>query len=157
MVKKHQIALFVNTGTTASPTWKRIKKSTELTISLNPETADYDYIADENSTTELSKYKPTISQPLTMYETEDDFEFIWGKFYDLKTGSDARAEVMIVFMFDGDNTDGYKAWKIDCAISCNEMNAVESTITFDILFGGTVTKGTATVTSGVPTFTETTT
>ena len=53
IIKKHRIGLFVNTGTKASPTWKRIKKSTELTLAMNPETEDYDYIADESPTTEL--------------------------------------------------------------------------------------------------------
>ena len=36
MVKKHQIALMLNKGTSTSPVWTRIKKSTELTISMNP-------------------------------------------------------------------------------------------------------------------------
>ena len=48
MVKKHQIALMLNKGTSTSPVWTRIKKSTELTISMNPETEENDYIADES-------------------------------------------------------------------------------------------------------------
>ena len=51
MVKKHQIALMLNKGTSTSPVWTRIKKSTELTISMNPETEENDYIADESPTT----------------------------------------------------------------------------------------------------------
>lgn len=154
MVKKHLIALFINTGTPSSPTWTRIKKSTELTISLNPETEEVDYIADENPTTELTKYAPKIEQPLKMIEGEPDFEFIWGRFFSLATGEDAKAEYMIVFMFDKTEAGAYKAWKGSSIISCNELNAVDSEISFDLAFGGTVDKGTATVTSGSPEFTS---
>ena len=153
MVKKHLIALFLNTGTSDSPTWTRIKKSTELTIALNPETEEVDYIADENPTTELTKYAPSIEQPLKMIEGEPDFEFIWDRFFSLTTGESAKAEYMIVFMFDKDETGAYKAWKGNAIVSCNELNAVDSEISFDLAFGGTVEKGTATVTSGSPSFT----
>ena len=154
MIKKHLIALFVNTGTSSSPTWTRIKKSTELTIALNPETEEVDYIADENPTTELSKYAPSIEQPLKMIKGEPDFEFIWDKFFSLSTGEDAKAEYMIVFMFDKNESGAYRAWKGSSIISCNEMNAVDSEISFDLAFGGTVDKGTAAVVSGTPTFTS---
>nr|DAW81123.1 MAG TPA: hypothetical protein [Caudoviricetes sp.] len=159
MIKKHLIALFLNTGTASAPTWTRVKKSTELTISLNPETEDFDYIADENPTTELTKYAPSIEQPLKMIESEPDFEFIWNRFYDMKTGEDAKTDYMIVFMFDktAGATPAYKAWKGSAIISCKELNAVDSEIGFDLMFGGTIEKGTATVTDGTPTFTATTT
>ena len=154
MVKKHLIALFLNTGSSSAPTWTRIKKSTELTIALNPETEEFDYIADENPTTELTKYAPSIEQPLKMIEGEEDFEYIWNKFYSLATGEDAKTEYMIVFMFDKDTQGAYKAWKGSAIVSCNELNAVDSEINFDLAFGGTVEKGTATVVSGTPTFTS---
>lgn len=152
MIKKHLIALFINAGTSSDPKWTRIKKSTQLTIALNPETEEVDYIADENPTTELTKYAPKIEQPLKMIKDEPDFEFIWDRFFSLATGEDAKAEYMIVFMFDKDETGAYKAWKGDSVISCNELNAVDSEISFDLAFGGTVDKGTATVVSGTPTF-----
>ena len=77
MVKKHQIALMLNKGTSTSPVWTRIKKSTELTISMNPETEENDYIADESPTTELKNYKPSIDQDLTMMKGEDDYEMMF--------------------------------------------------------------------------------
>lgn len=154
MIKKHLIALFINAGTSSDPKWTRIKKSTELTIALNPETEEVDYIADENPTTELTKYAPSIEQPLKMIEGEPDFEFIWKRFFSLATGEDAKAEYMIVFMFDKDTQGAYKAWKGSAIVSCNELNAVDSEISFDLAFGGTVDKGTATVVSGTPTFTS---
>lgn len=154
MVKKHLIGLFLNTGTKDAPVWTRIKKSTELTLSMNPETEEFDYIADENPTTELMKYKPTIDQDLTMYKEEADYAMIWPYFYEMRTGSDAHVDCMVAFMQESATGGGYKAWKTDSIISVKDLNAVESKLNFQILFGGTVTKGTATKNDEVITFSE---
>ena len=161
MIKKHQIALFFDSGTEpSSPTWKRIKKSTELTLSFNPETEEFDYIADENPTTELTKYAPSLEQPLKMYEDEPDFNFFWEKCYNLPTGTSAKVPMLIVFMFGASGSGPeaeYKAWKVDCMVSFNEMNGVDSELNFELLFGGNIDRGTVTVTGSspdyVPTFT----
>lgn len=158
MIKKHLIAVFINSGTASAPEWTRIKKSTELTLSMNPETEDVDYIADESPTTELSEYKPSIEQPLKMIEGEADFEFFWDRFYSMAVGNDARTQYLIVFMFDKTGTGesaAYRAWNGDCIISFNELNAVDSELSFDLMFGGTVKKGTATVTGTAPDYTPT--
>ncbi len=148
MVKKYHIALFLNKGTTAQPEWVRIKKSTALELSLNPETQDYDYIVDQNPTTEILRYKPSLNQVLTMYKGEEDYAFAWDKFYSLKTGSDAKCEVLIVFMQEsetrevgGADATVYKAWKNEATLSVSSLNAVDSTITMDINFGGKIEHG----------------
>ena len=89
-VKKHQIALFLNFGTAQAPKYVRIKKSTELTLNFDPQTEDYDYIADESPTTDLERYAPKIEGlPLTMYKGEPDFDALWEYAYNLKTGGDS--------------------------------------------------------------------
>ena len=158
MIKKHLIAVFINSGTAETPVWTRIKKSTALTLSMNPETEDVDYIADESPTTELSEYKPTIEQPLKMIKGEKDFEYFWNLFYNMATGNDARTQYLIVFMFDktGEGADAaYKAWNGDCIVSFSELNAVDSELTFDLAFGGTVKKGIVSVTGTAPDFVPT--
>lgn len=154
MVKKHLIGLFLNTGTASAPSWTRIKKSTQLTLSMNPETEEFDYIADENPTTELMKYKPAIDQDLTMYKEEADYQMVWPYFYEMRTGSDAHIECMVAFMQEGSPAAGYKAWKTDAVLSIQDLNAVESKLNFQILFGGTIAKGTATKSGDTITFTE---
>lgn len=150
MVKKHMIGLFLNVGTPTVPRWVRIKKATALTISLNPETEEFDYIADESKTTELKDYKPSIDQPLTMYENEPDYQFIFDKFYELKTGNDAHSEVLVVYMQTAVGERQYKAWKSDCIIVVNDLDGVGSVINFNIQFGGTTKKGTATISGVAP-------
>ena len=155
IIKKYQIGLFINKGTSQTPDWFRVKKSTALDISLNPETQDFDYIADESPTTELDKYKLSINQALTMYKGEPDYEYVFNKYYNLSVGEDAKTEVLIVFMKEQTGANTFLAQKSEAIISISDLNAVDSTITFDLIFGGTTKKGTATISNGVPTFSET--
>lgn len=154
MLKKYHVALFLNTGTDISPVWKQIKKSTDNTITMNAETLTFDYIADESPSTEVDRYSPSLSQPITMYKGEADYEYLFGKFFDQKVGADAHSQVLIVF-YGHDVSASYKAWKSDCVLIIDNMNPVESTITVNINFNGTTDKGTASVTAGVPVFTST--
>lgn len=155
LVKKHKIAIFVKPS--EEENYTRIKKSTTLTLSMNPVETDYDYIADENPTTEIEQYKPSLDQDLTMYKGSDDYEMMWPYFYEQKTGTDAHASCIIAFMHEpvkeGEEIMGYKAWKTDSVISVQDMNAVEKKLNVKILFAGDTTKGTATMTAeGVPAF-----
>ena len=153
-VKKYHVALFLNTGTTSTPEWTRIKKSTDNTITMNAETKDFDFIADEAPTTILDRYKPSLSQPLTMIKGEPDYEYFFEKFYDQATGSDAETDVCIVFFAAETETTGtYKAWKASALMVFDNMNPVEGTITANINFNAGITLGTATVTQGVLTIT----
>lgn len=160
MVKKWKIAPFLNKGTKEAAEWFRIKKSTAFDLSLNPETQDYDYIADESPTTELLKYKPSLNQALTMYKGEEDYDFIFKKFFNLDTGSDAESEILLVFfqesskVTDEEQTEHeyFLAWKSDCIISINNLNSVDSTLTFDVFMNGTIDKGYIELVEGKPIF-----
>lgn len=161
LVKKHKIGLFLENETS----YTRIKKSTTLTLSMNPVENEYDYIADESPTTELEDYKPSIDQDLAMYAGEPDYEMLWPYFFEMKTGDEAHKKCLVVFMHRpvdangkdinvGATTDvaGYRAWLTDSVISMQDMNATDKKLNFKIIFGGGVTKGIATMQDGNPTF-----
>ena len=154
-VKKYHVAILSNAGTSASPSWIQISKSTDNTITMNAETVDRDFIVDTSATTILDRYKPSLNEPITLFKGEEDYEFFWEKFYNMATGDDAMGEVLVVFMNEesGDEGTTFKAWKSNATFVCSDFNPVESTLTFDINFNGTVAKGTATVTEGVVSFT----
>jgi len=161
MVKKWKIAPFINKGTSSEADYFRIKKSTAFDLALNPETQEYDYISDESPTTELLKYKPSLNQALTMYKGEDDYEFIFNKFFNLSVGSEAETDMLLVFFQEEKKVTVssvektyYLAWKSDCVISINDLNSVDSTLTFDVNLNGTVKKGYVEIVSGKPVFTE---
>lgn len=152
MIKKHQIALYLDKSEEQDGTgYTRIKKSTVLTIAVNPQTEEYDYIADEFPTTELTRYNPTIEQDLTMIKGEADYDMIFDAFYNLKVGNDAKMKCLIVFMAEG-QASAYKAWQTTATIIINDLNAVDSKINFNIAFGGDTQRGTANLSSGTPTF-----
>jgi len=156
MIKKYHVALFLNGGTPTELDWKQIKKSTDNTITMNAETQTFDYITDESPTTEINRYAPSLSQPITMYKGEPDYEFVFDKFFNQAVGAAAHSDILIVF-YGADDSSAYKAWKASCILQIDNMNPVESTITATITFNGTTDKGTAVVTNGVPVFTGDTT
>lgn len=164
MVKKHKIGLFLQN----SDTFTRIAKGTTLTLSMNPEEEEFDYIADESPTTEIMDYKPSIDQDIVMYKGSPDYEMLWPYFYEMRTGSEAHTGCMIVFMHqpvDASGNDielgsitevaGYRAWLTDSVISMQDLNATEKKLNFKVIFGGGVTKGFATMQDGTPTFADT--
>ena len=151
MIKKYHVALFLNGGKPSVPEWKQIKKSTDNTITMNAETQTFDYITDEAPTTEINRYAPSLSQPITMYKGEPDYEFVFDKFFSQAVGAAAHSEILIVF-YGADEGEEYKAWKASCILQIDNMNPVESTITATITFNGTTEKGTVVVTDGVPEF-----
>lgn len=152
LIKKNRIALFLKDE--ATTTYNRICKSQELSIAMNPETEDYNFICKEMPETVLKYYKPSISQNLVMFKDEPVFEELFDMWYNLATDDDAKRDVMIVYMFDGDNVDGYKAWSIaDSTIVFDEMACTDNTLNFNINFGGVIKLGTAIITDGHPTFT----
>lgn len=157
IVKVHRIGLFLDKGEVAGTrAWQRMMKSTELTLAMNGETETKKYIVDESPTDILKLYKPTINQALTAVKGSADYDFIWKKFfYNLAVGSKADIAGLIVFMDEPGTVEGSMlAWEFDCTIMITEMNGVAETLTFDILFKGTVRKGTVVATDGVPVFTE---
>lgn len=165
MVKKHQIAPFLNKAVgsdglvdKSTPDWMRICMSTAFDLNMNPETEDRDYICDEAPTTELKQYKPSFNTPLVMHKNEPDYEFIFGKFYNQDTGDKAKSELLLVFFQEpvdsADTPTHFKAWRVDCTIILNDLNSVDSTLSFDTNFAGTIKKGYVTISEGAPTFTE---
>lgn len=161
MVKKHQIAPFLNKAVDSetglvdktNPDWMRLCKTASFDLQLNPQTEEYDYICDEQPTTELEKYNPSFNTPLVMHEKEDDYKFIFKKFLKLATGDKAKSELLLVFFQEPVDTTAaththFAAWRVGCTIIPNDLNSVDSTLTFDTNFAGTVKVGYVTIDDG---------
>lgn len=161
LIKKHLIRPFLNNGTSASPEWVQIKKATEFTRAMNPQTEDRDYIADEHPTTEVMDYKPSENLSITMYKGEPDFDLFYDLYKKRAIGSDAQKEFMLVYLFDsvdvtsdGDTTTYYYAEKTKASVTVEEMNATGKSLSCNVYENGTPVKGYVIITDGVPTFTE---
>lgn len=152
-IKKYEVALFLKAATASD--YVRIKKATDLKLSFNAKTETYDYIADENPTTELEQYKPEITGlPLTMYRDEPDFAMIWDFAYNLKTGGNSTADILLVYKFDeeAEATGKFKAWHCGATVIVKTLDAVAGKLEFDLRMRGTVERGTVSDTNGKPVF-----
>ena len=83
-----------------------------------------------------------------MYKGEADYDFAFGKFYNLQTGEKAKCEVLVVYMqedmtrvVDGITKTVYKSWRNTATLTVASFNAVDSIITLDVAFGGTIDHG----------------
>lgn len=149
LIKKEHVALFIRKlGGTA---WTQIERSTDNTITANPETKTYDFIVDKNPTDVLDKYKYSLSQPVSTYKGAGDYEFFFDLFYNQKVGKDADGEILVVFLGEGESE--FKALLSKCMIQIDNYNPVEGVITASISFAGTAEQGQVIVQNGSPIFT----
>ena len=150
-LKKFKTIPFINIGTDAALQWARIGKSTIFDLALNANVVTSDFIEDEMPTDDITYYKPTLPQELQTNAGDAAFDYVYDKFYNLPTGEEVKEDVLIVF---AGKTSPYKAWRSMATMILKDLNTVDEKILFDLNFGGTIDRGTATVTDGVPEFTS---
>lgn len=156
LIKKHLIRPYLNGGTKENPSWIQIRKATEFSRSLNPQTEERDYISDEHPTTELLDYKPSFAVSITTYKGEKDFDLLYEKYKALAVGADAQTQCLRVNMFDSVTVKGkehFYAEVSDVTIVMDEWNASSSSLSGTVYENGTPERGYVTVDAGVPTFT----
>ena len=157
LIKKHLIRPFLNKGTSELPDWVQIKKATEFTRAMNPQTEERDYIADEHPTTEVMDYKPSENLSITMYKGEPDFELFYDLYKKRAIGSEAQKEFLLVYIFDSSTVESktyYYAEKTNASVTVEELNASGKSLACNVYENGTPVKGYVTIENGSPTFTE---
>lgn len=141
LVKKTQIVPFLNTGTADAPKWTRIAHSTTFTLAMNPQTETFDFISSETPQTEIDGYQPSLSQSITMFKGDKDYQVIFDMLFNRDTGGDAHRDALVVF-YQEDATWGahtvYKAWKVDSLVSIGQMDTTNKSLTFDLQFNDIV-------------------
>ena len=157
LIKKHLIRPFLNKGTSELPDWVQIKKATEFTRAMNPQTEERDYIADEHPTTEVMDYKPSENLSVTMYKGEPDFELFYDLYKKRAIGSEAQKEFLLVYIFDSsvvENKSYCYAEKTSASVTVEELNASGKSLACNVYENGTSVRGYVTIEGGTPTFTE---
>lgn len=134
--------------------WARIGKSTIFDLTLNANIVTSDFIEDDMPTDDVTYYKPTLPQELQANKGDVAFDFLYDMFYNLPTGEAIKKPVLIVFAGNAGTSEApsYKAWLTNSSIILKDFNTVDEKILFDININS-ITKGSATVAAGVPTFT----
>ena len=157
LLHKTKFVPFIDVSTTSSPSWVQIKKSTTFSLTFNPQTKTFDFISSENPEEEIDSYQPALSQSLTMFDDEPDFETIFDMCYNLPTGGDAHRDVLLVFYAKKYVTEDttpvtyYAAWKVDSVVKLGTLDSVNNSIDFDLALNQR-DEGAVTVANGVPTW-----
>ena len=152
-LKKTQFIPFLDVSedlTLQACTWKRIDKSTLMSISMNPQTETNEWIDSDIPEEEVTSNQPEIGQEIAIYQGNPIYDFLFAKFYDMPTGEECKVPFLQCF----GGTDK-KAWRSIATIIFDSLDAVAGKLTFTIKLGGNVEKGTYTITEGTPTFTAT--
>ena len=156
-IKRSLFATFINTtpGETAA-TWARMGKGiTSQNISYNPNVTTEQYIDEDNATSSVDSYAPSLDGSQTCYKGEPVFEYIDGLRQARAVGSALETEVLFVYMYAG-TSSSYAAEKNNCVIQLGEYGGDGGgnvTMTYTIGLNGNPVVGTASVSNGTVTFT----
>lgn len=154
-LKKHKTIPFLDTSAGQDKTkWTRIGKSTVFDLVLNAETEENNFIEDEMATTEIMTYKPSMDQELQTNKGDEAFDYIYDMFYNLPTGEDVKKNVLFVFAGE-DSTGKFNAWETVCTLTLDHLDTVAEKIYFKLSINK-ISRGKATVSAGVPSFTANT-
>ena len=157
-VKRPEIAAFLNTKPgTDSAVWAIIGNGmTSGAYSYEANESSETYIVDENATTTIDGYALSIDGEMKCIHGDAVYDYINELRYNLATGSDAETEVLLIDKYDVDESGAFKAQKFKCSISISSYGGdggATPTIAFKVNVNGTPENGTATISSGTPTFT----
>ena len=151
-----KVAVFLNTATFETPTWKRIGKGvTGLTLNYNPQVSTEQYIHEDSATSSTDSYQVAQDLPMTCYAGEPVFDYLDAIRMARGVGSAAACDLLIVYLY---TTSPYKAERNAGNIAINDFGGdagAPVVLNATISFNGDPVRGTATVVDGVPVFVET--
>lgn len=130
--------------------WKRVDKSTVGDLALGEVTEDFDYIDNDDTQTEITGNKPTISLEIANIDGNPVYDFMEQMIVNAPTGENAKVEFM--FCFGGSDKN---AWEGTASVTDKALSPTDQKITFTLnVLEKTI--GTYTITDGEPTFTPVT-
>lgn len=130
---------------------------TTLSYSYNPSSTTETYIIHDNATTTLDSYAFSIDGEQTALFGDDVFDFIDGLRTNLAVGSSATTNLLLIDKYNEVSEGNFKAQVFTCVVSVTSYGGdggVSPKIGFTISANGNPKNGTATISNGVPTFSE---
>ena len=156
-IKRSLFATFINTTPgDGEATWVRMGKGiTSQNISYNPNVTTEQFIDEDNATSSVDSYAPSLDGTQTCYKGEPVFTYIDGLRQARAIGADLETEVLFVYLYDGTES-AYKAEKNKCVIQLGEYGGDGGgnvTMTYTIGLNGDPVVGTAAIANSAVTFT----
>lgn len=155
-LKKHKTIPFLNIGEIGEAVWARIGKSTVFDLVLNAQIEENNFINNEMTETDVTYYKPELSQELQSNKGDAAFDYLYDMFYNLPTGEGVKKNLLIVF--DGnegtEEAPKFRAWNTQCTLILDHFDSVAEKIYFRFSINE-IERGTATVADEKPVYTKT--
>lgn len=151
-IKRYDLAHFLNTGNTSTPTWSRINKGvTSLAIDYSAEVTSEQYIGDKSASISIDSYAPSSSVDMIAYQGDAVFAFVDNLRKKRATGAECETELLNVNIYESNNS--YWAEKQPVLIEITSFGGEDNvSIGYTIHFNGDPVEGTVTIQDGVPTF-----
>jgi len=147
-IKTSQYLKFLDITPSSSATWKIVGVGiTEASTAYNPQVDTEQWIIEDTARSNHSSNQKQLSITQKCYKGDDVFEFI----NDGRDKLNYVAHVLEIDTWDEVSTGNYSAKKSDCLITVNSYSGDE--IEYTLYFNGDPVTGTATITSGTPSFT----
>lgn len=151
-IKRSQFLTYLNTGTSADPTWSVLGVGiTEYGIDYNPQVDTEKWIIEDNARNDHSSNEKQSSVTQRCYKGDAVFEFINGA----RDQLNFKTQILDIDRWNGTGTT-YPAKKNDVMITINSYMGENAEIEYTIYYDGDATEGTVTFTGTTPTFTPTT-
>lgn len=150
-VKRSQIATYIDTTPTATPTWALLGIGiTSYGIAYNPQINTEKWIIHDNATSTLDSNQKQGDISQKIYKGDPCFEFV-NRLRD-KVGGDVQIKILDVDMWGGTGTN-YPAKQSEGILAITNYGGEDAVIEYSIYYNGDPIEGTVTVAEGVPTFT----
>ena len=151
-IKRSQFLTFLNTGTSANPTWSVLGVGiTEYGIDYNPQVDTEKWIIEDNARNDHSSNQKQSSVTQKCYKGDAVFEFINGA----RDQLNFKAQVLDVDRWNGTGSS-YPATKSDVIITVTKYMGENAEIEYTLYYDGDATEGSVTFAGNTPTFTPTT-
>ena len=151
-IKRSQFVTYLNTGTSANPTWSILGVGiTEYGIDYNPQVDTEKWIIEDNARNDHSSNEKQSSVTQKCYKGDAVFEFINGA----RDQLNFKAQVLDIDRWNGTGTT-YPAKKNDVMITVNSYMGENAEIEYTIYYDGDATDGTVTFAGNTPSFSPTT-
>ena len=158
-VKRTEFATFLNVGTKEAPKFARMGKGiTGQVLAYNPKITDTQYIDNENGTSELEAYAPSLPTPQNAFRGDEVFDYVDGLRKERATGDAAKTEILLVYVYQQDGENVFEAEKNDVVVTITDFGGEAGApviINYDLKFTGDPVKGTAKIENKAAVFTAT--
>ncbi len=145
-VKRSQIATFLNTTPSTTPTYGLIGEGvTSGKIDYGPETSDETYIHQDSGATEVESYKPKMPVEATAINGDSVFEFVDSLRKNRAVLDAAHTDIVNVWLYETATAGEYPAEKQEVSIQIDDFGGdggKAAKISYTINYVGDPVKGT---------------